>query len=253
LTSDTSFGGNGALTFRTGPWTISGGDHTLTVNNSATTTIASPIGEDIAGRSLTETGTGTLVLSGNNTFSGSVTISAGTVVLGSAGALGGLTGKLQLDPGGTVTFQAAGNKINPSADVVLNGGTLNANNFADTMGRLELSASSTINLAPADGLVRDLRFSSASHTSGTLTVNNWSGSTAGGTDDRILITAQPDVDFLTHVDFSGFPDGAYWLPGAGELVPVPEPHAYVLFGGCCLAGLASCLSRRRHPEGGGDF
>jgi autotransporter-associated beta strand protein len=67
--------------------------------------------------SLSKTGAGTLTLSGTNTYSGGTTLSAGTLAVGSNGALG--TGTLTF-AGGT-TLQAAANGVSLANAMTLNG------------------------------------------------------------------------------------------------------------------------------------
>jgi autotransporter-associated beta strand protein len=187
-----------------------------------------------------KTGAGLLELSGENLFTGDFVVSGGTVLLSSVGALGGVNGTVRLDGGGTLTLKAVGNKVNDAAILALNGGTISANNFAETMGPLRLTASSTISLAPADGVVRDLVFSSASRIAGALAIENWAGTSGGGTDDRIFVTAEPDRTFLANVHFAGFDAGALWRRDTGELVPVPEPGPSVMLAGLVLLSFSCC-------------
>lgn len=86
LGGNATVGGTGALTFQTGAWTLTG-NRTLTVNNTADTRIASVISQDAAGRSLTKAGTGKLILTAANTYSGFTTVSAGTLALEGSGSL----------------------------------------------------------------------------------------------------------------------------------------------------------------------
>jgi len=100
----------------------------VTVNNSAQTYTIS--GSAIAGPgNLTKLGSGTLVLSAVNTFSGGVTNSAGTLTLSSAGALG--TGGLTLN-GGTLnnngSFTLSNNIMVAGSGSAIQLGS--ANNFA---------------------------------------------------------------------------------------------------------------------------
>jgi autotransporter-associated beta strand protein len=76
--SNSTIGGSGALTFN-GDWTLSGGNRTLTVNNSAATTIAGAVGEDVAGRNFTKAGTGSLEIGGAASYTGNTTVNAGTL------------------------------------------------------------------------------------------------------------------------------------------------------------------------------
>jgi autotransporter-associated beta strand protein len=145
---NTTIAGSGALRFEAGAWTITGGNRTLTVNNSGRTTIASAIGEDSPGRSLTKTGPGMIILAGNNTFTGDFIASDGMVLLSSIGALGGVTRTVRLERGAVMTLMSEGDKINDAARMVLHGGVLSGNSFSETMGRLSLEADSTLRLAP---------------------------------------------------------------------------------------------------------
>jgi len=155
-----------------------------------------------AAMTLTKTGSGTLVFNTAATYTGGTTLSAGTLRLGAADVL---------PNSGTFTFA---------------GGILAGNNFGDSIGPLSLTANSTLNLS-AGGATPSLTFASASWTAGTLTINNWTGTGSGGTDDKIFITADPGSTFLSNIQFTGFAAGATWL-GTGEIVPVPEPIHYAL-------------------------
>ena len=66
------------------------GNRTITTNQRDATrrhdlTISGNISEDVAGRTLTKAGAGILTLTGNNSYTGTTTISAGTVVLNNDG------------------------------------------------------------------------------------------------------------------------------------------------------------------------
>lgn len=94
-----TFDGNPTFT-GTQPLTISGagqlnGAATRTITVSASTlTLSGALGEDAAGRNLTKAGSGTLVLSGNNTYSGNSTVSAGTLQIGAGGTSGSVAGNI---------------------------------------------------------------------------------------------------------------------------------------------------------------
>ena len=67
------------------------GNQTLTVTNTATTTISQGIAENAAGSKLTKNGPGTLVLAGDNSFTGGLTVQGGTLILDSNQHYGGTT------------------------------------------------------------------------------------------------------------------------------------------------------------------
>ncbi len=121
--------GNASLS---GPVTLSG-DTTVGVvntgNTTTTLTLSGGIAESAVGRQLTKVGEGTLILSGNSTFTGPLKISAGTVQVASPAALpagaalnsGGSTGDSTLlnlasaDPGYTMSALSVGGIMRISA------------------------------------------------------------------------------------------------------------------------------------------
>lgn len=79
----------------------------LRQGSSANQTVATAIG---GGYSLTKTGTGTLTLSGANTFTGGMTINAGKVAVAAAGGLG--TNGVTINADGTLEFTIASGALN---------------------------------------------------------------------------------------------------------------------------------------------
>jgi outer membrane autotransporter protein len=97
----------------------------LTVANDTTSTTFGGILEDGTGvLGLTKTGTGTLILTGNNAYSGGTTISAGTLQIGTGGTTGSITGNvtdngsLAFDRSNSLTFNSV---ISGSGTVIQNG------------------------------------------------------------------------------------------------------------------------------------
>jgi len=164
------------------------------------------IGQSGGARSLTKTGSGTLLLNGAGSYTGGTTLSGGAITLGVANALG-------------------------SGGLDFAGGTLNANDASDgSIGALTISADSTLNLSPG-GAAATLTFAGVSGAPvGLLTISGWSGSAQEpGTDDRIVFSggSPPGPDFLQHVRFDlgdGSPYGGA-LGAGGELLPTPLPAA----------------------------
>lgn len=116
----------GGLTVQEGTPTISGGT-ALALNSSATPfniTGTAAISSVISGSTfgISKTGSGTLILAGTNTFTGGVTIGAGTVAISAVtgtGAAGGNvagfgTGTLTVNTGGKPGFTAARLPSEPS-------------------------------------------------------------------------------------------------------------------------------------------
>ena len=155
----------GSVTFnRLGNFDIAAGSGTLTINNGITTTtannfsIAAPvtlgsgqifdvfggstltlsgaIGDGGNGYALTKAGSGTLTLSGVNTYTGGTTVSAGTLSIDTGGSIGVSSGNavditgdgVTINNSGTITGEASGIYYSntPSNATVTNSGTLNA-------------------------------------------------------------------------------------------------------------------------------
>ena len=170
------------------------------------------VGQSGGTRSVTKTGSGTLLLNGAGSYTGGTTLSQGALTLGVANALGS---------GG---FNFAG-------------GTLNANNTTDsTIGALTLTANSTLNLS-AGGTAATLTFSGVSGTAnGILTITGWSGSPGGlGTNDKIVFSGgtTPNAGFLQHIRFVLGDGNTYLgaLGAGGELIPSAASPGTISFTG----------------------
>src|SRR5205814_1615201 len=68
-------------------------------SNTGNNTLSAAIGDNTGATSLTKTGGGTWVLSGNNTYSGGTTVSSALLQLNTATALGSSSGALTVDAG----------------------------------------------------------------------------------------------------------------------------------------------------------
>ena len=115
---------------------------TIGLGNNASSTFAGIMENDpFDGGSLllTKSGNGTQILTGNNTFTGLTTVTAGVLQIGNGGATGDLAGALTINSGGTATVNRTG-AITLEGALTLNGG-----------GILNKSGSSTLTLAAAGG------------------------------------------------------------------------------------------------------
>jgi len=195
-----TFGGlNGTKTLAALFTTTSGGYGSVTALtlNPATTDTANysgVIANGATGMTLTKTGLGTQTLSGSNTYTGTTTVSAGTLAISGVGTLGATTAPLALgggllDLGGTsqtvgavtITAAASGNTIQNGS---LTGASYTASNTSGTaIVTANLLGSGTLTMSGAGGtlsLSGSNSYSGATAVSaGTLTIA--SGSTLGNT------------------------------------------------------------------------
>ena len=83
-----------------GTFTLTNVSDSFTVGTALTDQAANPAtGWD--GKSLTKAGAGTLILTGQNTYSGGTTVSGGTLQIGSGGATGSIVGTVTVNSGAT--------------------------------------------------------------------------------------------------------------------------------------------------------
>ena len=253
-------GGTNALTL-SGDMTVASGNRTLTVSNTALTTLSGNIYlSDSAGtgRTLTIGGAGNLLVSGmianvaggsgaagnlvvnaggtrtltgNNTYTGTTTV-AGTLSLqaSSGAALANTSGVIV--NGGQLQLGAA-NQVNDAALVTLNGGTFSLGGFSETVGALTLQAGSTINFG-GTGATLDFANSSANTWTGTLTLQNF---TVGSDFLNFGTAAGLTVAQLADLSLGGYT--ATGLDGSGNVLftaaPEPSSSAFVLVGLAALA------------------
>ena len=175
---------------------ISLGSATLTVSQNSNTTYGGVIS---GAGALTKSGTGTLILSRANSYSGLTTVSGGVLELGAANVL------------------AAGN-------MVLSGGSLSTgsgNGFSETLGTLQLTANSGITLGTGNHTLNFISSNATTWTAArTLTITGWSASGGKiffGNSSAGLTSTQ-----LGQISFSGFPGPAHLL-STGELIPTQPP------------------------------
>jgi autotransporter-associated beta strand protein len=184
---DFAIGGSNSLTLN-GTLNLTGSTRTITVDNTGITTVSGAITQT-SYSSLVKSGSGTLVLSGNNTYSGPTSVNAGTLVLANNNALGaqgtwnhlvstGATLALQ----GGITVNQGGFNINGTG--VNNGGAIRNLSGNNTLGG-QIALGSAASLASDSGT---LTFTGDMIASSPLTFTGAGNMTASGAINGNTIT-----------------------------------------------------------------
>ena len=208
------------------------------------------------------------VLSGNNDYTGTTTVSAGTLEV--TGSLSGTTA-VTVNTGGTLLLNSAASPIiKDTATMTVGGGTVKIDNSLSntnqTFGSLTLTGTSILDFGTGSA-GNAMTFSSLSFSTTKLNVYNWSGSaygagvadigSLGDTQDRLLFTGTTSIGTSGDNRIEFFSDGGTTSLGFGqevafgsqfELVPitaVPEPATTALIGSIALCALIGYRERRR--------
>ena len=237
---------SGAITVNNATWEVDAGD-TLTVSGAVS-----------GSGGITKNGTGTLILSGNNSFTGATAVNTGTLRASATGALGS-TSSVAVNGGSLLV--TAENAINNSADITLGGGTLAVSGTSNqSVGLLTLSADSIIDL---NGFTGTLRFGGVGSwaSSTNLAIWNWNGinqyntPVGDGLNTRHVVFTDSSglSSYLNRISFysdngssfagNGFEVG--FSGGGTEIIAVPEPETCATAGILLLAGILVQWIKRR--------
>jgi len=241
---------SGAITVNNASWEVDAGD-TLTVSG-----VVSGSG------GVTKNGTGTLILSGNNSFTGATAVNSGTLRASATGALGS-TSSVAVNGGSLLV--TAENAINNSADITLGGGTLAVSGTSNqSVGLLTLSADSIIDL---NGFTGTLRFGGVGSwaSSTNLAIWNWNGinqyetPVGDGLNTRHVVFTDSSglSSYLNRISFysdngssfagNGFEVG--FSGGGTEIIAVPEPETFATAVILLLAGaLVQWIRRKQRTQ-----
>lgn len=136
------------IQFNSGNWTIASDivlDSSLTLTGGSSGTVSGSIA-DGAANSIVKSGAGTVILSSNNTFTGTTQVNAGVLQLDALNALGG-TSAVTLNGGATLRQNAVGPVINNAASVTLNDTSVfDLNGSPEVIGSLAGGAATSVTL-----------------------------------------------------------------------------------------------------------
>ncbi|QYM77661.1 autotransporter-associated beta strand repeat-containing protein [Horticoccus luteus] len=163
---------------------IAGSGNNLLFDAQGTSEIAVDGGIATGAGTVTKNDAGTLTFSGSsaNTYTGTTTVNAGTLVLAKSGAATAIAGNLVIGDGtgtDTVRLDAANQLASTSAVTFTAGGTptLNLNGFAQTLGSIASTNSSAVIAFGSPGGATDFTVGDATSTTyaGTFTSGNANG------------------------------------------------------------------------------
>ncbi|MEX1009972.1 MAG: autotransporter-associated beta strand repeat-containing protein, partial [Chthoniobacterales bacterium] len=210
---------------------------TYTVDAGTTTTES---GNLSGGGGITKEGTGTLLVTGNNSFTGAVAVNAGLLNLNSStGGAAATTSSVSVASGATLLISQS-NQVSDTAAVSLSGGTIQrGSGVSEVFGNLNLTTGSFLDFGT--GTTGTLSFGTYTPSS-LLTVQNFLpgnvltfGSNLTGNIGDIGL-------FSFDNDFTSSWDGSSTF----TITAIPEPSTYLVAAG--LLGLLILSARKRSAQ-----
>jgi autotransporter-associated beta strand protein len=210
---------------------------TYTVDAGTTTTESGSLS---GAGGITKQGTGTLIVTGNNSYTGAVAVDAGVLNLNSSvGGAAATTSSVSVANGATLLLSQS-DQVSNTAAVTLSGGTIQrASGVSEVFGSLNLTASSFLDFS--GGTAGTIEFSGISYTPSALLVLNIANFTQGNT----LVFQTTSNLSLSGFSFSGSGGfGSSSFNGTTfTITAIPEPSTWLTATG--LLGLLLWSSRKR--------
>ena len=217
------------------------GNGSVKLNNSITVTTVNgtlTVGGDISGSAaLTKAGDGTLVLKGNNTYTGITTVSSGTLSAMSEKSLG-LTTSLVVNSGGTLLVGAS-DAINDFASITLNGGRLSFNGtVGENVGALTLTSNSVIDMGFGSAWISFDSLTTVLTSTTRLEIWNYTPGSDGVYFRNSDSAIYNSLNYITF--YSGAGNGTFYNAlntssfSPSELYPTPVPEPETWFTGALL-------------------
>jgi autotransporter-associated beta strand protein len=239
----------GTTTQAVGGFTVNAGTVSNgTISNSGTYNMASgTVSAALTGATanLSKTGSGTLTLSGNNTYGGLISIQAGTLALASttgsaAGAAGGLT-----VANNATLLVSQNNQVNDNAAVTLSGGTIHrGSGVSEVFGSLTLTTDSFLEFSGGAG--GTIEFSGLDYTPSALLSLEIVNFTQGNT-----LIIRNTSNWASEID-SGFTFSGTGGFGSSSfdgstftITAIPEPSTYMAAAGLMFLILLSVVRHHR--------
>ena len=143
---------------------------------------------------------GTLNLTGFNSYTGTTRVNGGTLALGTSGFL------------------------SATSPLVLGGGKFGTGGNAATFASLNVLVNSSIDFGNSFSTVTFTNGTASATWGGVLTVNNWTGNPSdpklGGGSDQLLLPGLTNTQKLSQIKFDGYPFGAQTsINNSSEIVP----------------------------------